>query len=77
VPLIATFYTDLDDLCRTDLTMNVRARFTKLALTMSALLSAVSPAIAQVVGETHRTTVEPSAAVRDARHRAQLRITIW
>lgn len=30
-----------------------------------------------VVGETHRTTTQPSAAVRDAQHRSELRVTIW
>jgi len=30
-----------------------------------------------VAGEVHRTTVEPSAAVRDAQHRGELRITVW
>jgi hypothetical protein len=36
-----------------------------------------SPAAAYVSGETHRTADQPSAAVRDARHRTALRITVW
>jgi predicted dienelactone hydrolase len=30
-----------------------------------------------IAGEIHRTTAEPSAAVRDAQHRTELRITVW
>jgi predicted dienelactone hydrolase len=30
-----------------------------------------------IVGETHRTIAEPSAAIRDAQHRTELRITVW
>jgi predicted dienelactone hydrolase len=29
------------------------------------------------VGETHRVTTEPTASLRDAQHRPELRITIW
>jgi predicted dienelactone hydrolase len=29
------------------------------------------------VGETHRVTTEPTASLRDAKHRTELRITIW
>jgi predicted dienelactone hydrolase len=49
-----------------------------LLLALGALmLSAGASAADYVAGETHRTTSEPSAAVRDAQHRAELRITIW
>lgn len=41
-----------------------------LALTCSSLH-------ATSVGELHRTTTTPTAAVRDAQHRDQLRITVW
>ena len=46
-------------------------------LFMMAALAAPSPAAAFVAGETHRTTDQPSAAVRDAQRRTTLRITIW
>jgi predicted dienelactone hydrolase len=29
------------------------------------------------VGETHRVTAESTASLRDAKHRAELRITVW
>ncbi len=37
----------------------------------------ISPVAAFVAGETHRTADQPSAAMRDARHRTTLRITVW
>ncbi len=37
----------------------------------------VSAAAAFPVGERHATTIEPSAALRDAAHSGQLRITVW
>ena len=46
------------------------ACFALLALT-SASLHAAS------VGEVHRTTTTPTAAIRDAEHRDQLRFTVW
>jgi predicted dienelactone hydrolase len=42
-----------------------------------AALTYISPAAAFVAGETHRTANQPSAAIRDARHRPALRITVW
>jgi len=47
------------------------------ALLITAALAAPSQAAAYLAGETHRTTDQPSAAVRDAQHRTTLRITIW
>ena len=32
---------------------------------------------ADPVGETHRVTTEKTAALRDAEHRDQLRVTVW
>lgn len=56
----------------------------RFKLTLSALIAAsfacwASAGFAKtsVVGETHRTTSQPSAAVRDAQHRSDLRITVW
>jgi predicted dienelactone hydrolase len=43
---------------------------------MLAIL-AVGSAQAAPVGETHRVTPEPTASLRDAKHRAELRITVW
>ena len=40
-------------------------------------LTVSAAAAATPVGERHLTTSEPSAAIRDARHRADLRITVW
>lgn len=48
-----------------------------VALSILTLLLTVGPADAQVAGETHRTTTQPTAAVRDAEGRSDLRITIW
>ena len=50
---------------------------TTAALLIMGTLAGPAPAAAYVAGETHRTTEQPSAAVRDAQHRATLRITIW
>src|SRR5581483_10084537 len=47
------------------------------ALFFIAAVTTSAPAAAFVAGETHRTTDQPSAAVRDAEHRTKLRITIW
>ena len=44
---------------------------------LPALLVAHVASAVQAVGEAHRTATSPSAAVRDAQHRADLRITIW
>lgn len=43
---------------------------------MAGVLLAGSAA-AFPVGERHMTTTEPAAAIRDAEHRDQLRITVW
>jgi predicted dienelactone hydrolase len=43
----------------------------------SAVLLGICPAISAPVGEIHRVTTEPTAALRDARHRDELRITVW
>ncbi|MGY4395818.1 putative dienelactone hydrolase [Sphingomonas sp. UYAg733] len=48
-----------------------------LILAAFALLATAAPAFADVVGEAHRVTTMPSAAVRDATHSAELRVTIW
>jgi predicted dienelactone hydrolase len=45
-----------------------------LAIVLSCSL--VPPALA-TVGEQHRAATQPSAALRDAQHRSNLRITIW
>lgn len=41
------------------------------------LLLATVNAAAGPVGELHRTALDPTASLRDAEHRDQLRITIW
>lgn len=46
-------------------------------VTILVLLATAAPAFAEVVGEAHRVTTMPSAAVRDAQHSPELRITIW
>jgi predicted dienelactone hydrolase len=43
----------------------------------SVVLTSIAPAATYVAGETHRTIDQPSAAMRDARHRTTLRITVW
>jgi predicted dienelactone hydrolase len=43
-----------------------------------AALVAIAPICAHAqVGEMHRVTDDPSAAIRDSAHRSQLRVTIW
>jgi predicted dienelactone hydrolase len=44
-----------------------------------AVIAAIASGTAEAspVGETHRVTTEPTARLRDAAHRAELRITIW
>jgi Platelet-activating factor acetylhydrolase, isoform II len=42
-----------------------------------ATLWSISSATAYVAGETHRLADQASAAVRDVRHRTELRITVW
>ena len=51
------------------------ASITPVLLTL--ILLAPAPMVAQVAGETHRTTTQPSGVVRDAQGRTTLRITIW
>jgi predicted dienelactone hydrolase len=41
------------------------------------LFLTTAAAIAGPVGEMHRTALDPTASLRDAEHRDQLRITIW
>jgi len=48
-----------------------------LLLAFAAMAFAASTAAASPVGERHLTTTEPSAAVRDAAHSENLRITVW
>lgn len=48
----------------------------KRLIGMLAALCAFTSAQA-TVGEQHRVATQPSAAVRDVRHRTELRITIW
>ena len=43
----------------------------------SVLLLGSTPAMSAPVGEIHRVTSEPTAALRDAQHRDTLRITVW
>jgi predicted dienelactone hydrolase len=47
-----------------------------LALTLAALAAFAGP-FDRPVGEAHRVTQQPSAAVRDAQHRTALRVTVW
>jgi predicted dienelactone hydrolase len=47
-----------------------------IALGMLAIFFAGN-VLAAPVGETHRVTSEPTASLRDAKHRAELRITVW
>ena len=42
-----------------------------------AALAAAGAARAETAGERHLTAVDPTAALRDAEHRNQLRITVW
>jgi predicted dienelactone hydrolase len=48
-----------------------------LAKAWFILFFASTSAIAGPIGEMHRTAVDPTASLRDAEHRDQLRITIW
>jgi predicted dienelactone hydrolase len=41
------------------------------------MLAATAAAQAEPVGELHRVAFDPTASVRDAKHRSDLRITIW
>jgi predicted dienelactone hydrolase len=50
--------------------------FLAVAVGMLGVLVAAS-AQAGPVGETHRVTSEPTASLRDAKHRSELRITVW
>jgi pimeloyl-ACP methyl ester carboxylesterase len=55
----------------------MRRRLIAFAVWMSSPALVAPAAAAQVAGERHLTTVHPSAAVRDAEHRTELRITVW
>jgi predicted dienelactone hydrolase len=48
-----------------------------LALIAITLFVLAGPAAAQIAGERHFVAQEASAAVRDARHSSDLRITVW
>ncbi len=48
-----------------------------LVLALLAITLAASAAAASPVGERDLTTIEPSAAVRDAAHSEALRVTVW
>jgi predicted dienelactone hydrolase len=50
-------------------------KFLLAAALLGLLLPAAAPAAP--VGEAHRITSEPTAALRDAMHRDQVRITVW
>jgi predicted dienelactone hydrolase len=45
-------------------------------LGMLAILAA-GDCLAAPAGETHRLTTEPTASLRDGKHRSELRITVW
>lgn len=49
----------------------------RILIALLAVFGVATSAVAQVAGETHRTTTIASAAVRDAQHRPTLRVTIW
>jgi len=44
---------------------------------LAALLCAAAGVHATTVGELHRTTTTPTAAIRDAKHSDELRVTVW
>jgi predicted dienelactone hydrolase len=44
---------------------------------VGVMLLGARPAISAPVGEIHRVTSEPTAALRDAQHRDEIRITVW
>ncbi len=48
-----------------------------LFFVVAALLCAGTSARAATVGELHRTTTTPTAAIRDAKHSDVLRVTVW
>jgi predicted dienelactone hydrolase len=49
----------------------------RIALGAAASVLLASAAAAGTVGELHRVAMEPTAGLRDARHRTDLRLTIW
>jgi predicted dienelactone hydrolase len=53
------------------------ARVWAVTAATAALLLSASVSHAETAGERHLTAVQPSAALRDAEHRTQLRITVW
>jgi predicted dienelactone hydrolase len=44
---------------------------------VSVMLLGAGPALSAPVGEIHRVATEPTAALRDAQHRSEIRITVW
>ncbi|MFL5298431.1 MAG: alpha/beta hydrolase family protein [Phenylobacterium sp.] len=52
-------------------------RFRNLLAAAALFACASGAARAEAVGERHLTAVQPSAALRDAAHRTELRITVW
>jgi predicted dienelactone hydrolase len=48
-----------------------------LAVCAAALVLAAGAARGEAAGERHLTAAQPSAALRDAEHRKDLRITVW
>ncbi|HEY4350333.1 MAG TPA: hypothetical protein VGN31_03850, partial [Paraburkholderia sp.] len=53
------------------------AKATAKAAAFLLTFGAITAAYAAPVGELHRTAFDPTASVRDAQHRTQLRITVW
>ena len=54
----------------------MRASILMLGL-MGVVLLGAGPAISAPVGEIHRVTSDPTAALRDAQHRSEIRVTVW
>src|SRR5471030_186991 len=51
-------------------------KFVRAGVALLILLAA-GTTFAAPVGETHRVTADPTASLRDAQHRPELRITVW
>src|SRR5471032_197737 len=51
-------------------------KFVRAGVALLILLAA-GTTFAEPVGETHRVTADPTASLRDAQHRPELRITVW
>ena len=52
-------------------------RVLSLALLAACVFGVVAPAHGGPVGERHLTTTDATAALRDAEHRSQVRVTVW